>query len=714
MKKTPTNSTAHDIIKKHASSGSIAIFDIEDEKIRNKKILLFVEIEISDKDNEKIIQILKSELKEQFFNAPAQTDEYAFESALAKANIKVKDILLSKPKNWLNKIHVIAAALCNDEIYVAPVGRMHAFLIHNYKISDVLESPQSSQAPNPVKLFTNIVSGKLGVSNAIVLTNEPVLDYLSEERIRKFAHEYGPDEALEKLSELLSRAPENKQFGLAVIKRIYKQETEKEAVKNNIAKFSEPEKDEKEQDYQEEEKQNISRFNSSASKSAQILKKLKPYAQALITFILSMLLKLLEKAQKMFSKLVPKIGQAFKMLSIIYKNQRARTYHLSKIKNLAKQSIEKIKRIKLTKQIIVWLSVIILAAVFGFSITFKAKKNVTQEKSINTQNQTQQIEKKISEAQAALIYDNLSGALALAMQAESLLNELNSENQGNIENIDQIKSNIENIKNSSEKKKVIENIKAFINIIPAPISPSQTGLIAIEDALMFFDGVQEKIAKIDTDNQLLLTIPLESQGIESFNTAISLSDNTIAALKKDIALIIDTEKETIDKQKFFFDPSLSERFAQYSRNLYTFDANENQIIRYSRAGAGFTAAQNWLAQEYELSTIVDIEVDGFIYLIDTQGNIHTFLKGKFRSRLPWPVNEKPKDNIKLRTNENIDALYVLDSGNKRIVRMTKDGDLVEQIIAEEFKNATDILIDKGHENLYVLANDKIYKIQIAK
>ena len=220
MKKDSTNSIKYNIIKKQASSGYIEVFEIENAKYKNKKMLLFVEIEASDRDNEKIIQILKKELSGHFFNTPAQTDEYAFENALAKANIKIKDILLSKPKNWLNKIHIGIIALCNDEIYIAPIGNIHAFLIHNEKISDVLDSSQE-QTPNPVKLFTNIVSGKLTTGNAMVITNESVHDYLSEERIRKSAHENQPEEAIAKLSELLSHAPENKQFGLAIIKKIY-------------------------------------------------------------------------------------------------------------------------------------------------------------------------------------------------------------------------------------------------------------------------------------------------------------------------------------------------------------------------------------------------------------------------------------------------------------------------------------------------------------
>ncbi|MBU2575626.1 hypothetical protein KKF64_00825 [Patescibacteria group bacterium] len=710
MKKSPTNLIKHFIIKKQASSGSIKIFETENKKHKDKKMLLFAEIEASDRDNEKIIQILKQELSDQFFNAPAQTDEYAFENALAKANIKIKDILLSKPKNWLNKIHIAAVALCNDEIHIAPIGNIHAFLIHNQKVSDVLNSPQQSTL-NPVKLFTNIVSGKLGIGNAMVLTNESVLDYLSEERIRKSAHEYDLEEALTKLSELLSRAPENKQFGLAVIKRIYLKE-EKQKISESAAQIQKPDliyTDEEEAQMQEKMPK---KFDSSSSALIKSFKKLKPYLRAGLTFILSLLLNILEKIQKLISSLTPKLAQLLQMVKIVWKNKKARNYHILKIKDIAQRGVSKISNIKPNKQTISGTIIFLLIIVFVISVATRAKDNQKEDTVVNIQNQIQEIKNKLNEAQAALIYDNKAGTLALISESEILLDELSSKYPDQNEQYDKFRNEIENIKNRSEKKKILENVKTLITIIPESISPKETGIVSIEDTLIFYDGVQEKIAKIDIENSLLLSISLENQEIESFNTAFPLSNNIIAALRKDTVLIVDIVNKTINKQKFEFDPSKANAFASYGKNLYTFDADKNQIIRYRRAGNGFTSAQNWLNQEYELSTISDIAVDGFIYLIDTQGNIHTFLNGKFRSRIPWPAGETPKNNIKLYTNENIDTFYVLDSGNKKIVRITKNGELIEQLVAQEFNKAFDLLVDKDENNLYVLASDKIYQIPI--
>ena len=727
MKKQLTNIIASQILKKQASSGSLDISEIRDDNHPGKAILMFVEIEASDRDNEKIITAMKKELSDQFFNAPAQTDEYAFENALAKANLQVKDILLAKPKNWLQRIHIAAVALCDDEIHIAPIGNVHAFLVHNQKVSDVLAT-ESKSAPNPVKIFTNIVSGKLSSGNAIVLTNEAVLDYLSEERIRKCAHENEPKEALEKLCELLARAPENKQFGLVAVKRTFQTQEYENLQDKTILKHktqkkeSAPLLDEKEYEkilpqsaYQELD-QPIAQ-QKRAQKYLEYLKKLTPYAQAVMSFILSLLLKLLEKTQKLIARTGPMLSRVGKTILITAQNQKARAYHIAKIKSAISaiaSKISNIQNLRPNKKTISGAGIFLLIIVFAISIATRARDNQTEETSTNTQEIIFTIENKVNEAEAAMIYGNKAGALTLIIETEALLSKAEKEYPNNTENYRAIRDMIEKIKMRAEKKRAIENLKPIISIIPEPIRSKETGIASLGSAFIYYDGAQERIAKIDLENDLLLSLPLENQGIESFNIALPLSDNTLAALKQDAVLIINAGEETISKQVFSFNPSSAAPFASYGKNLYSFDINKNQIIIYSRAGAGFTAAQNWLTQEYELSTIIDISVDGFIYLLDTQGNVHTFLNGKFRSRLTWPASDAPSDNARLYTREEIDTFYVLDPKNSRIVRISKQGELIEQLISDEFSKATNMLTDAEEKNILLLADDKIFFFPLAE
>ena len=712
MEKRIVNSIISRIIKKQASSGTMEIHEIPRKGENGKELIVFAEIEVSDKDNETIISMICEELENQFFNAPSQNDEYAFENALAKANIRVKDTLLSKPKNWLLRMHIAAVALCKDEIHIAPVGNVHAFLVHNQKISDVLKSASQIPSPNPVKLFTNIVSGKLGIGNAVVLANESVLDYLSEERIRKSAHEYEINQAMEKIFELLSRAPLNKKFGISIIKREYKTEE----IKTMLPILS----DERIADI--DENQEIEKFElknsfNARAKISKIAEKTKPYAQKALTITLSIILKILEQLQKFLANLMPIASKIAVLALTLWKNSKARSYYAEKIKERFRGAILIVKSVnpkKLGKRGIAGTAIFFLVVVFGISISFKAQEKGATNEQVNITVNVQEIQSKISQAEASLIYENKLRALILISEAETKLAELLEKYPKKENEYSGLKPKIEDLKNRSEKKKNLDPLSSFAAIIPSPVRSNETGLLAAENGILFFDGVQEKISNIDSERGLILTIPFENQGIESFSAAISLGENEIAAIKKETVLIIDVKEETIKKQRFEYDASISAKFAGYSGNIYTFDASSNKITRYRRAGSGFTTAQNWLTQEYELSTMSDIAVDGFVYLIDSAGNIHVFLSGKFNKRIPWPLPDFPKENIRLYTNDSIGNFYVLDPKNSRVVRMAKNGDFINQLYSKEFENGSDLAVDKGEKNLYVLSLDKIYKIDLSK
>ncbi|MBI2636653.1 MAG: hypothetical protein HYW81_00450, partial [Parcubacteria group bacterium] len=128
-------------------------------------------------------------------------------------------------------------------------------------------------------------------------------------------------------------------------------------------------------------------------------------------------------------------------------------------------------------------------------------------------------------------------------------------------------------------------------------------------------------------------------------------------------------------------------------NLYTFNPEQNQIVRYRRAGTGFTAPQNWLTGEYELATMRDISVDGFVYLIDSQGTIHVFLRGTINKTIPWPAQDLPGTSVRLYTREDLDVFYVLDPERTRIVRINKDGALETQLTSPMLEKATDLVVD---------------------
>jgi len=718
-----SNLFAQNIIKRQASGGSIRIVESIDENEENKRLVIMVEIEASDKDNETIINLLVEELERQFFNAPTQTLEYAFENALSKANVKVKDILLSKPRNWLNKIHAAVLAIDGEEIHMASVGQMHAFLIHQDKVADVLND-SSSPGPalssargslNPVKLFSAIVSGQLTEGNSIVVTNESVLDYLSNERIRKSAKEFSPIETVARLSELLEKAPPIKQFSILAIKRMRAPKEASEAG-DQVEQAQITKEEIVEQYLRPEQEQEFEQGGTDFKKYAEnFLKILIKLLQKGISVILAFISLGLEKLQIFFKRLIPKIAKIPEIVLALWKNRSARDYHWSKVKekmgNKITNSQTKISTMPRKKKLVIGATAL-LVAVFMVGITIRAQEKKTEITETAHSESVNSIEQKISEAEAALIYENKDRAKQVLGEAHSLIDDIEKKLPQNSEEYEKLRQRIIELQNKSEKKVVLRGISPIVTIIPPPLSKSASQLLLAGGEEFYVDGVGQRIARVDTQKKLLINLPFDSNTLESFNTAVALGNDALVAIATNTVLLIDIKNETIDKERFEFNPAASLPFTSYGRNLYTISLEKNDIIRYQKATRGFTPAQNWLVEDYDMSNMVDIAIDGFVYTLANNGDIHVFLRGRFNKVIPWPVEDKPRENIKFFTTENGDYFYILDPQNQRIVRETKAGELVQQLIAPEFEKATNLIINEKESNILVLAEDKIYQIPI--
>jgi hypothetical protein len=722
------NFIATEVIKSTAAAGSLGIFELTHEKHANKKLLLLAEIETSDKDNESIIERITHELSSAFFNAPTETIEYAFENALAKTNIKIKDILLAKPRNWLQKIHVVVAVLFDEEVHLTSVGSIHAYLVHGEKIVDVLESHEQLTTPNPIKFFTTVVSGTLARGNSLVLTNESVLDYLSPEVIRKNAIEFSSKEATEKLSELLRRAPDSKRFGLAIVSR--GRQLHKKIVSDSIKTATQPAqeiniehvtKNNADEEYPEGPIKKFKREPQELAASTSTLgPKLKQFGLSFLTHFLAFLSKILEYAGRALATLGPKLARFPGFVRSIFSHKGARSYHWSQIKSKLSSIPSKLRTMDYKsliagesgkQKIIGALIIVVILGLFG-STFFRAQKRENTFVLEQYSKDLRAIEQKVDEAEAALIYGSTNKTLLLLSEAIKNLDALEENYPNQPQNHEALRVKITTLENKGNKKHVLTDLKSVATIIPEPITANETGLLLAGEDIYFFDGVQEKISSLNAGRGLLLSLPLATEGVSSFHTALSLDETTIATLTNNEVQFIDIGDQTITKQGFEYQPSKAKPFASYAKNLYTFDTEEKSVIRYRRAGAGFTAAQPWLTQDYDLSTIVDIAVDGLIYLLDTQGTIHVFLRGKFNKRIPWSLTSAPGKSLSFYTNDAIDTFYILDSELSRIVRTTKEGELLVQYISPIFEKAHDIIVTADESKLYVLASDKIYEISV--
>ena len=64
------------------------------------------------------------------------------------------------------------------------------------------------------------------------------------------------------------------------------------------------------------------------------------------------------------------------------------------------------------------------------------------------------------------------------------------------------------------------------------------------------------------------------------------------------------------------------------------------------------------------------------------------------------------------TDGEAEKLYVLDSGNSRVVVFGKDGQYDRQYVLDQAGGASDVVVDEIGKKMYLLEGSKIWEVQL--
>ncbi len=170
-----------------------------------------------------------------------------------------------------------------------------------------------------------------------------------------------------------------------------------------------------------------------------------------------------------------------------------------------------------------------------------------------------------------------------------------------------------------------------------------------------------------------------------------------------------------DKDKWRY-PQL---IGSYFGNFYLLDSQSNQIFKYlPTADGGYSNPPiPWFQVDVNLAGVVDMAIDGYIYLLYADGRILKFMGGE-----PVPFEQTELDEplrgptaIFTKPDEETKFLYVADAGNGRIVQFSKEGQFIRQFKAAEagvFNQLKSLHVDEIGSKFYILSGNTLYMANI--
>lgn len=114
----------------------------------------------------------------------------------------------------------------------------------------------------------------------------------------------------------------------------------------------------------------------------------------------------------------------------------------------------------------------------------------------------------------------------------------------------------------------------------------------------------------------------------------------------------------------------------------------------------------------DLSTGVDMTIDGDVFVLNNNGSVVKFTKGQVQNFSLSTIDPPLAAADKIWTYNDIKYAYVLDSAEKRIVIFDKLGQMKNQITANEFSNPTGMIVDEEKNTAYILDENTLYQISL--
>lgn len=154
--------------------------------------------------------------------------------------------------------------------------------------------------------------------------------------------------------------------------------------------------------------------------------------------------------------------------------------------------------------------------------------------------------------------------------------------------------------------------------------------------------------------------------------------------------------------------------AIYGGNVYLVDTRSNDIWRYPGIASGVGQRQRWLAAgvEPDLRGVKDMQIDGDIWLLNEDGVILRFRRGNPVSFVVEGLDQPLEGPVAFWVDPEGDEVFVLDRGNRRIVRLNKEGRYQQQYLWDGLSTASDLVVARQIGQILVLAGDTIYAIEL--
>ncbi len=354
--------------------------------------------------------------------------------------------------------------------------------------------------------------------------------------------------------------------------------------------------------------------------------------------------------------------------------------------------------------------ILIVIIVLGVGFKFKSSKD----KQINSQF-TQLIQQGKDDLLAAKGLSTLSPVDAKVKldSAKDKVNKALILKPKNIE-AEGLKKQIETDSSSVLQQASISEFPLFLDIDLVKKNFRATQMSLSSGKLLLMDPAVKTLVLIDIakkNNQILA-----GQELLGDANGFSLNGGLAFVYSKDKGVIridITNQKITAVAKKDLELGNIADLYA-FAGNVYLLDSIKNQIWKYLPTADSYSDKREYLSSDtkVDLSNSIRMQIESSVYIMKQGGEILRFTRGVKDNFSIGGLDKNIKDPKSFFVSSDSDNLYVLDSGNSRLLILTKIGAYKGQITGDKFAHATDLVVDEQGKKVYLLDGSKIYTVDL--
>ncbi|MDP3964198.1 MAG: hypothetical protein Q8Q20_00880 [bacterium] len=705
---------------------------------------------------QRLVAAAIEETKTFYYSQLESNAELAFETTLKHLNEFLSRQFENQSAEWLNDFHAIIGVIRNSDLFFSQVGDLQAFYINRRRVVGILEKTQAEGAEiNPLKIFSQTISGQLSADDALVFGTSSLLDYLSLDRIKSVVLEAGVYQAVQSLERLLLPNSAQSSFAAIIIKlsAVTMPESDNQAAypyrptpantqdsMNQLVGREQSTNQLLSPSTWSYFKQLAGNFGARGKKLIEktgvrpktqhqrpnqnmyytpVRETQRPARQSRYpsrwTYILSRLFRGIE----WFFRLVK---NAFTAIIDSISGRKRIKQKLQHLPTNATQTVSKrvLSFQKLTRQRKIILIVAVLVIfIFAQSIILNSRRKEAADRASSYESAITQAQAKSEEAEAALLYGDEDGARNLLSEATALLTTIPEKEQEKkySASIAGIENSINALFTRTKHINEIQDPTVLVNFSDALEGFTPAGFVGLlNNELIAYSADKVSVAELGLEeNNTAEIIREESEGTPSLAAPLSANDALIGLSDRTL-VEYDAVSNTFTPLTITYQNQDTEfaAIATYLNRAYFLDTKNNQIFRHQRAANAYASGVGWVNDENpELTDAVSMAIDGSVYVLHRNGNLSKFSSGALDQEFSLSTIDPALDSgTKVFTTTDTEYIYILDTDGRRLLVFSKQGRLLNQYTSGAFDNLKDFAIDEANKKAYILNSSTVYQVDL--